>query len=334
MTAVISVAALIGVTAWRTVSFVQAKASSVTYVASAEEFPANPNDALSLQEMILLGLATSTNPSALSAEDPITLIAPQVMAQLAGQYGGLLDAGAYTAESALLATEEIAKNMKGTVSYKTYVPEEIKTDEETSYKRMLKYKEDLKVAFAPLLKNNSDEFDLFAAYIEHKDPLYIERLHSAVENYRAAIELTAHVVVPKDAVGYHIAVLNSMQEFAATIDALATHADDPLGSTALVRTYNSAEQHVYYAFNDLGVYYRKKHHDETCVHYWCFSRITRHPDAVLFSATRTVPVQATGYLRLRRRRIRKQCRCPRRDSRSVRTGQRRRRHHQYVSTDL
>ena len=258
MTAVISVAALIGVTAWRTVSFVQANGSSATYVASAEEFPANPNDALSLQEMILLGLATSTNPSALSAEDPITLIAPQVMAQLAGQYGGLLDAGAYTTESALLATEEIAKNMKGTVSYKTYAPEEIKTDEETSYERMLKYKDDLKVAFAPLLKNNSDEFDLFAAYIEHKDPLYIERLHTAVENYRAAIELTAHVVVPKDAVGYHIAVLNSMQEFAATIDALATHADDPLGSTALVRTYNSAEQHVYYAFNDLGVYYRQK----------------------------------------------------------------------------
>jgi len=258
MTAVISVAVLTGVAVWRTVSFVNASASSTTYVATTEEFPAGPVDALTQQEMILLGLATSSDPSKVSEVDPITLIAPSVMAQLAGQYGGLLDSGIYNAETALLATSDIAKNLKGTVSYKTYLPEEIQTDQDTSYKRMLAYKDDLKVAFAPLLKNTSDELDLFAAYVDSKDPLYIERMHTAVENYRDAISLTAKVVVPKDAVGYHVSVLNAMQEFASTLDALAMHADDPLGSTALVRTYNTAEQHMYYAFNDLGVYYRQK----------------------------------------------------------------------------
>ena len=65
-------------------------------------------------------------------------------------------------------------------------------------------------------------------------------------------------IFPTGQILRHIAILNAMQEFAATLDALAAHADDPLASVALLRTYNESESAVLYSFNDLGTYYRSK----------------------------------------------------------------------------
>ena len=49
-----------------------------------------------------------------------------------------------------------------------------------------------------------------------------------------------------------------MEEFAATLDGLSTHATDPLASAALLRTYNKAETDMYTSFNALSSYYAQK----------------------------------------------------------------------------
>ncbi len=49
-----------------------------------------------------------------------------------------------------------------------------------------------------------------------------------------------------------------MEEFAATLDQLAAHADDPFASVALLRGYNQAETDMLTSFNSLASYFKSK----------------------------------------------------------------------------
>ena len=123
---------------------------------------------------------------------------------------------------------------------------------------MLQYRSDLRTAFAPLLKNTTPEYEIFAQYADTKDVSYLTKLKSIALDYRTAASSTALVVVPRDAVSYHVAILNAMEEFAATLDALATHANDPFASVALLRSYDQAESDMLTSFNALTTYYKSK----------------------------------------------------------------------------
>jgi hypothetical protein len=123
---------------------------------------------------------------------------------------------------------------------------------------MLRYRDDLRTALAPLLKNTGSELEIYGKYIETSDPSYLEQLSAAAVNYRAAADNAAAVTVPNDAVNYHKDILNAMEEFAATLDQMAAHATDPLASAALLRTYNQAESDMYTSFNSLSLYYSQK----------------------------------------------------------------------------
>jgi hypothetical protein len=210
------------------------------------------------QVMALLGIATSSNPSATSSSDSIAMIGPMVVAELVGQYAGLQDQGTYSQRSGEQAASSIAPNIRATVSYKTYALGDIKTDSDTSYQRMLTYRSDLRIALAPLLQNTSSELDLYGKYIETSDPTYLIELSAAAKNYHVAAESAAALTVPRDAVNYHRDILNAMQEFAGMLDALAAHPGDVLASVALLRTYNQAEADMYTSFNALPAYYGQK----------------------------------------------------------------------------
>lgn len=255
VTATLSIALLLGVSVWRVVTLLQANADATSYVASA---PVKPKDALTEQELILLGFATSSDPSAISTMDPISLIGPQVIAQLVGQYEGLSDAGIYTKETGEAAAAKIAENVKAAITYRTYDASMMTIDEDISTERMLAYRSDLREALVPLFKNTNNEFEIYAQYVESNDPIYLEQLTKSAVNYRDAASLAAKVAVPKDALNYHLAILNAMERFAATLDAMVAHADDPFGSVALVRTYNEAEAGMFNTFNALGGFYSKK----------------------------------------------------------------------------
>ena len=261
--AMLSVATLLGVSAWRASVSLRAPApASIAVVTQSDTGDTSQEDvAMQQQEKILLGQSSTIGINASDAStstDPIAMIGPMVTAQLVGQYAGLQDQGTYSSTTAALAAGNIAANMRAAVSYKTFVLADLKTDPDTSYARMLKYRADLRVAFEPLMKNSTNELDLFAKYEETSDPTYLADLKAAAVNYNNAIALTAAMTVPRDAVNYHLAILNAMSEFSATIVAMADHGDDALASAALLRTYNKAEADMYNSFNALGSYYSQK----------------------------------------------------------------------------
>lgn len=260
--AVLSVVTLLGVSMWRVNALMHPPApTTIEVVQNADAGDMEGDLAMQQQEKLLLGQSTTMGVDAANTStstDPIAMIGPMVTAQLAGQYAGLQDQGIFSSSTAALAAGDVAANMRAAVSYKVFSLSDLKTDPDTSYARMLKYRSDLRIAFEPLLKNSASELDLFAKYEETSDPTYLIDLQAAAANYQNAIVLTAALIVPRDAVNYHLAILNAMSQFDATITAMATHGEDALASAALLRTYNKAEADMYNAFNALGSYYSQK----------------------------------------------------------------------------
>jgi len=210
------------------------------------------------QEMTILGIPANADPAATSSDDSIALIGPMVSAELAGEYAGLTAQGIFSTSTAQAAADQIAPNIRAVITYKTFAASDISVDSNTTYQRMLTYRADLRDSLAPLLKNTDAEFAIYGSYVETGDPSYLAQLSAAAQNYRTAADLTAKVVVPRDAVSYHVAILNAMEEFAAVLDAMTTHSADPVASAALLRSYDQAEQDMFDSFNALTTYYSSK----------------------------------------------------------------------------
>lgn len=201
-------------------------------------------------------LATDTDTD--SDADGISNIAENVMGALIDSYTALSETDSYSQEDGEKIAEDIAASLKASVSYPVYSAGDLETDSDTSYERMLAYRGDLRTALEPLLKNPGYELSIFANYIESRDQTYLDQLHLTIQNYRAAIESAANVVVPADALTEHIGILNSLSEFAAVVERLARHADDPFASAALLRTYNETELRLFASFDALATYEKNK----------------------------------------------------------------------------
>lgn len=255
----ISVLILCGAMVWQATALVRHFSVSPQYVAaSPSEFESASADADWQQEMTLLGLATSTQVEYGTDSDPIAMIGPVVVAQLIGEYAGLIDSGTYTQAMGESAAMDIAKNVRAIVPYKTYTSLDIKTDTDISYERMLTYRSDLREALAPLLKNTESELEIYAKYIETSDPSHLATLIAVAKNYRAAAKAVAAVTIPRDAMNYHLDILNAIEYFASTLEAMARSENDAFASVALLRTYNTAEQKMFLTFDALGNYYGQK----------------------------------------------------------------------------
>lgn len=210
------------------------------------------------QEMLLLGLSTSSDPSASSESDQIAMIGPVVVAQLMGQYAGLVESGNYSPEVASQVAESIAPNVRAAVSYRVYTAADIKTKADTSYESMLAYRANLREALDPLMSDVRPELETYALFVDTGDASYLDELSSAAQNYRAAAENVVNITIPRDALIYHLNILNALEQFAATLNAMARYDQDPFASVALLRTYNSAEEEMFTSFDALGEYYKKK----------------------------------------------------------------------------
>lgn len=255
--ALFSLAAVAGVALWKMDAVKELQADALAYTASGSSAQSSV-DASWQQEMMLLGIATSTGPTSASSEDPLDIIGPLVATQLAGAYVGMQEQGGYTEETGAQVAQEIATNIKAVVTHKTYSSSEIRTADDTSSEAALSYRAAMQKALSPLLQNRSSELELYANYVDSKDETYLGELQKAAQNYRAAASNAAALTVPKDAAAYHRAALNAIEQFAATIDAMTSHTDDPFASAALLRTYNTAESDMYFSFNSLASYWRAK----------------------------------------------------------------------------
>ena len=254
ITATLCIVGLVGVIAWQIDAAFQSKNAPI---ASAVVPPANSEPAVpSVDWQKSPGISAATSSS--TDPDGLSNIGQNVVSTLTNSYTALSGAGEYSpAVGAQIATD-VASTLQANVSYQKFSPTDIKTDADISLARMLAYRADMRVATAPLLKNKEAEYIIFARYLDTHDASNLVALKKVAQNYRNAITLGAKVVVPADAVQYHVAILNSLSEFAATLDAMSNFADDPFASAALLRTYDTAERDVLVSFNAAATYYKQK----------------------------------------------------------------------------
>lgn len=193
-----------------------------------------------------------------SDEDGISNIAGNVLGTLLYSYNTLTENGSYTQEGGEKIAEEVASTLHANVSYKIYTANDIETDSDTSYGRMLAYRAALQAALEPLLKNQGYELGMFANYIDTADIKYLKEIQATAANYRAAIEKTTQVIVPEDAAAHHVGILNALSQFASILEKMPQHGDDAFASAALLRTYQTSEADLFTSFNSLAGYYTSK----------------------------------------------------------------------------
>lgn len=182
----------------------------------------------------------------------------KVAAQLAATYSQMQQSGSYTPAQGERVADSIASSLYANVSYTPYTENDLKTDSDTSYKRMLAYRSDMRTALQPLMVNTEMELEIFGRYIESHDKKNLARLGEIAERYEKSAANMASVTIPADAISYHLSVANSLLQFAATLDAMVKNANDPMATLALLRTYNGAEQNVLTSFNSLAMYQKQK----------------------------------------------------------------------------
>lgn len=252
ITAALSVVALLAVTVWEMNQTLTAKSAPVAYAPQGTILPA-------LTQVPATASTDQTADASSTPSDPLSTLGNTVIDQLEGAYTQMQAAGIYSTSTAEAVGQSLAPFIAASVAYPTFSAHDVQTDSDTSYTRMLQYRDDLRTAFSPLLQNTVPEYSIYAQYVDTKDSTYLTKLSQIAQNYRLAASSTAQVVAPADAVSYHVAILNAMEEFAATLDAMVAHADDPFASVALLRGYNQAESDMLNSFNSLTVYYKGKH---------------------------------------------------------------------------
>ena len=256
--AALSVLALVGVSTWQAKNAFTGPNSEMRAINTSKplsERASTPFDSTNWQAP-LPNLAESAQKEADS--DGISNIAGNVVATLVDSYSALQENGEDSPEQRERIAQDIGASLKAKVTHKTYATSDLKTDADTSYDRMLRYRNDLRIALEPLLKNPEYELKLFATYIETGESANTDQLSMAAENYFDASANVAKVVVPTDALSQHLAILNALSEFGATVEAMASHADDPFAAAALLQTYAGSEKKLFSSFDALATYYRTK----------------------------------------------------------------------------
>lgn len=185
-------------------------------------------------------------------------IGPMVMNEIFNSYAVLEQEGKYTSEAGNEIGQAIASSIQTTLSYKTYTTGDIRTHSDTFDDAAALYSEAVHRALSPLQTNTEPEFAILAKYVETKDVALLTKLRHVADLYAQAAEDASLIVVPSDVAIYHTRILNALQKFSAVLRAMANNAHDPIGSVALLSTYNETEYEVATALNALKYYYENK----------------------------------------------------------------------------
>ncbi len=255
ITATLSIVLLVGVVGFRVYSVLHPEVAEVPNEnrLSAEGIPDEWR-----AELAKLGIVSDSPTTGSSTTDEISLIGPIIATQLLNSYEEIKAKGDYTQEDLRKAAEEIAVYMKADVTYKRYEAADFVTVADSSAERVRVYRDELQSILAPLSSIESAEYVIYARYEETKDPTYLVKLASAAEMYRTVAQAAADITVPRDAINPHTDLVNALQGFAAVLQGLSEHGDDPFASVALLRTYNEKEAGIYASFNGMRSYYGRK----------------------------------------------------------------------------
>lgn len=163
-----------------------------------------------------------------------------------------------TSFDAQRAASDIAESIRAEVVYDSVSESDIRSDVDTSFERVLVYRDELRRALTPLLSNRESEISIFARYIESGDKKYLAQLKEYAGNLKKSAVEAQGIVVPADAVPAHAATVNAMLHFSATLEQMTNYANDPLSTLALIRTYNRAEEEIFSSFGALAEYQKNK----------------------------------------------------------------------------
>ena len=225
----------------------QQKDSAGTFVAASANGSGTQNTAVA-----------ATGSTTIENADPITAVSTDAIGEVVGAYAGLQQSGQYSSTTGAEIAGSIGMGLETPVSYEPLDASQIQTSSDSSYQAMMKYRAELQTSLKPLLQNTQPEYEIFGMYVETKQQTYLDQLRASAANYVSAASSTAALTVPTDAVSVDLELINSMNEFAATLDTLADHASDPIASTVLLENYNNAENDVLTAFQNLVTYEQNK----------------------------------------------------------------------------
>lgn len=248
VSAVLSLSALVAVVLWQAIVPLRAD---------------NTGDPVSFRSMTATAQsasadATSSDAARASNPNDFSQIGADAFGTLIGTYVSTKQSGTYTPAQGETIANTIADSVQAPVSYTSYTKSDVATDADTSYRRMLAYRSDLRRALTPLLLNTKPELGMFEAYVETGDKSNLDELAAVAGRYRESADAAMRVIVPKDAVSSHLGVANSLLKFSVTLEAMVKNANDPMATLALLRTYNDAEQYVFTSFNALASYEKSK----------------------------------------------------------------------------
>lgn len=247
VTAVLAVVVLVGVGVWEVTTSLNEKSAAATFVTTSDSVSGAQSASVAVVD------ATSTGNT-----DPLSVVSDNALGEVVGAYAGLQQEGIYSSTTGADIATSIGSGLQAPVSYTPIDASDIRTSSDTSYNAMIQYRAALQTSLKPLLKNTQPEYEIFGMYVETKQQTYLDQLRAAAVNYVAAASSTKALTVPADAVQVQIELVNSMNEFAATLDDLANQASDPISSTVLLENYNQAENDVLNAFQALVTYEQSK----------------------------------------------------------------------------
>lgn len=255
--AVVAIVALLAVVGWQVTRTIQAENTGASPI---NAFLSGPGQILSEEDRGANGTSTSMGFASATSSRPndFSNIGNEAFGQLVGTYVALKKSGEYTPVQGEGVANDVASAIRARISYTPYKENDIKTDYDVSYKRVLAYRSDLREALAPLLLNTEPELDILARYIDMHDKNDLKTLGEVAERYKEAADNASRITVPKDASSYHIGTLNALLQFAVTLESFVKNAEDPMATLALLRTYNDAEKDVFTSFDALASYQRRK----------------------------------------------------------------------------
>lgn len=259
LTAGLAVAILLSVVGWQlgTYRAEHAASDSIRYERPADERPLptiSPTDNDWRDELMKLGLVNTAATSSSTAGTFSDTVAEEFL----NGYFSLKESGSFTNENAAKVGSFLAENLRVPIGFTLHGENELTLSAETSKERVLQYRSDMREALSVLINGSPPEFEIFALYVETKNPQRLLELETSAKRYREAEKKTLAVIVPKDAATLHIRVTNALGGYATAVEQLVRSIDSPVTTLGVLRTYNEAEREMLYAFDALASYYVQK----------------------------------------------------------------------------
>jgi len=137
--------------------------------------------------------------------------------------------------------------------YTPYTSSDIKLAANTDAARLYYY-EAMQKVLGIIQHQGEPELAVYSRLIDG-EPAAKENLEAIILLYTKAATEAVSASAPSEAKDIHLATINALGYYAASLLQLIEYSDDPVGSLTVLRAYNSAEAGIFSAFDALRIYF-------------------------------------------------------------------------------